>query len=144
MYKNCKSHAHAGHCGTGFGPSFYGNRFSSPYGSGFKRPKFNVPMNISETENSFIVEVFATGFSKEQITLKVTDDILYISGKKEISEEPNFIRQEFPVKVFERSLFLNGQADIEQISAKSEHEVLIISIPKTEEAKRTERKIDVN
>ncbi len=144
MYKNCNSHAHAGHCGTGFGPAYHGNRFSSPFSGGFKRPKYNVPMNISETENSFIVEVFAVGFSKEQITLKVTDDILYISGKKEISEEPNFIRQEFPVKVFERSLFLNGQADIEQISAKSEHGVLIINIPKTEEAKRTERKIEVN
>jgi HSP20 family protein len=139
MYHSCYS---AG-CGPAYGRAFYGNRFGHPFSGGFKRPKYNVPMNITETDKAFLIELYATGFSKEDISLKVENDVLLIIGKKENSASPNFTRQEFPIKNFERTIYLNGQIDVEQIAAKSVNGVLEITLPKTELAQRKEHKVDV-
>jgi HSP20 family protein len=110
-----------------------------------RRPKYNVPLNITDSETSFEVHVYAVGFAKENIKLTVTDDILYITGTRTIAEdaEPNFSRQEFPVKSFERVLNLNGQVATENISAKQEDGILIITLPKTEDARKPAQEIKV-
>lgn len=97
-----------------------------------KKEKYNVPLNIIENEAEFEIHVFATGFSLEDIKITVTDDILHIRGKKEIDEEntPNFSKQEFPIKNFERALSLNGSADAENITTTSENGIFIIKLPK--------------
>jgi len=113
---------------------------------GFRRPKYNVPLNIIDNPTNFDVHVYAVGFLKENIKLSVTDDVLYISGTRILSEdeEPNFSRQEFPVKTFERVLNLNGQVDVENISARQENSVLIITLPKTTEAQKPAQEIKVD
>lgn len=115
------------------------------YHSGLRRPKYNVPLNITDNETSFEVHVYAVGFAKDNIKLSVTDDVLYISGTRIIAEddEPNFSRQEFPVKSFERVLNLNGQVETENISAKQEDGILIITLPKTADAKKPAQEIKV-
>lgn len=136
---------------TGCGPAVENNARGRQYGHpyfrnmGMKRPKYNVPMNIIEKDDSYQVNVYATGFTKEDIKIAVVDDILYINGKKEIDEStaPNFSRQEFPIKNFERTLELNGQVDAERISAKSENGILIITLPKSQEAQKKEQTIPV-
>lgn len=113
---------------------------------GYYRPKYNVPLNIIDNETEFEVHVYAVGFAKENIKLSVADDVLYISGTRTISEdtEPNFSRQEFPVKSFERVLNLNGQVDTDNISAKQEECVLVLTLPKTIEAQKPAQEIKVN
>ena len=113
---------------------------------GFRRPKYNVPLNITDNETNFEVHVYAVGFAKDNIKLSVTDDVLYISGTRTLSEddEPNFSRQEFPVKSFERVLNLNGQVEVENISAKQVDGVLIVTLPKTVEAQKPAQEIKVD
>ena len=113
---------------------------------GFNRPNYNVPLNITDNETAFEVYVYAVGFAKENIKLSVTDDVLYISGTRALPEnvEPNFSRQEFPVKTFERVLNLNGQVDTEGISARQEDGVLIITLPKSEDARKPAQEIKVD
>jgi HSP20 family protein len=120
--------------------------FGRHMGGGFKRPKYNVPLNIIDNETSFEVHVYAVGFLKENIKLSVTDDVLYISGTRTVSEdeEPNFSRQEFPIKSFERMLNLNGQVETADISAKQENGVLIITLPKTVDAQKPSQEIKVD
>ena len=136
MYKNCNKADYAGNCGTSQNRREHFAKFMNQkfqYGKGgFRRPKYNVPLNIIENENEFIIHVFATGFLREDIKITVSDDVLYIIGTKEIDEEnaPNFSKQEFPIKNFERTLSLNGSADAENITAVSENGVLIITLPK--------------
>ena len=135
------------HCNTaGFNPAFrkqFHGQVPPFMRGGFRRPKYNVPLNITESDTAYQVEVFATGFAKENITINVVDDVLYISGSKEISASPNFTIQEFPVKNFERTLLLNGLVDIEQISAKAENGVLLVTLPKSPAAQKTETKVEV-
>lgn len=116
-----------------------------PHFGGYRRPKFNVPLNIVDKEDRFEVHVFALGFPKENVKISVSDDLLFISGSKEVAKEnePVFTRQEFPIKNFERTLVLNGQVDTENISATQQDGVLVISLPKTAEAQVKERNISV-
>jgi len=135
MYKNQNRAEFAQNCGPAQNRKDHFVRFMNyklQQKQDFKRPKYNVPLNIIETEEEFEIHVFATGFSREDIKITVTDDILYIKGKKEIDEEnaPNFSRQEFPIKNFERTLSLNGSADAENITASSENGILVIKLPK--------------
>ncbi len=116
-----------------------------PFMHAFRRPKYNVPVNIIDNDTSYEVHVFATGFAKEDIKITITDDLLYINGKREVAEDnkPNFSRQEFPIKHFERVIALNGKVDATAITAKHENAVLIITLPKTAEAQTKEQVIEV-
>jgi HSP20 family protein len=115
-------------------------------GEHFRRPKFNLPLNIADNETNFEVYVYALGYAKENIMISVQDDILYISGTRSVDEEnlPNFSKQEYPVKSFERMLNLNGQVNVESISARQEDGVLIITLPKNAEAQKPSQQIPVN
>ncbi|WP_295673548.1 Hsp20/alpha crystallin family protein [uncultured Mucilaginibacter sp.] len=112
----------------------------------FRRPKYNLPINIADNETNFEVYVYALGYAKENIKLSVQDDILYISGTRTVDEEnlPNFSKQEYPIKSFERMLNLNGQVDVAAISAKQEDGVLIVTLPKNAEAQKPSQEIPVN
>lgn len=136
---------HRAGCGPAFNKNFSGYSQFPPFGMGLRRPKYNVPLNIIENETNFEAHVYATGFSKENIKVSVVDDLLYISGKREIDEtaKPNFSRQEFPIKTFERTLVLNGLVDIENISAKVENGILVVTLPKTPQAQKTEQNVEV-
>lgn len=134
---------------TGFGPQVRrlkkDFREHHPFFKEFRRPKYNVPINIIENENEFEVHVFASGFTRDNIKIAVTNDVLLISGAKTLPEDysPNFSRQEFPIKNFERSLALNNKVDAASIVAKHENGILIITLPKNEEAKTQEKVIEV-
>jgi len=72
--------------------------------------------------------------------------MLYITGTRTIDEnnKPNFTKQEFPVKSFERVISLNGQVDTTGIKARQENSLLIVTLPKTAEAQRPAQEISVD
>ncbi|AQG81923.1 Hsp20/alpha crystallin family protein [Spirosoma montaniterrae] len=133
-----------GQCNPGYGSArqqygspFYG-KFGGPAWTGpamVRRPKYNVPINILDRGDAFDVYVYALGFDKENITVSVADDLLHISGTRSLDadQEPNFVRQEYPVKTFERVVQLNDKVDVAGISARQENGVLIVTLPKKPE-----------
>lgn len=126
---------------------FAHHRFrQNPWAMGFRRPKYNVPVNIVDNPDSYQVHVYAVGFAKENIRLSVADGVLYISGTREVDENnlPNFSLQEYPIKSFERVIGLNEQVDTTNISAKQENGVLIITLPKTSEAKKPAQEVKID
>ncbi len=144
MFRNHNFAGTAQGCNTGFKHQ-HAQRFQN-WGGQFRRPKHNVPVNIEETESSYIVSVYATGFAKEDIKISVTDDLLYISGTRTVAEnfKPEFIRQEFPVKSFERILQLNGQIAVGDITAKQIDGILTVTLPKTPEAQVETKEVNVD
>lgn len=133
---------------AGFAPGHHrkAHHFAGPaFGPGFRRPKYNVPVNIEEKEQYFEVTVYATGFAKENIKLSVTEDVLYITGTRTIDENatPHFTKQEFPVKSFERVIALNNQVDTAGISATQQNGVLVIMLPKTAAAQTPAQEITI-
>ena len=134
-----------GRCNTaGYGTA-HGRMARHTFGGQYRRPKYNVPVNIAETETAYEVSIYATGFDKANIKLSVADDSLYIMGTREAGDPaPQFMKQEFPVKSFERVLALNGQVDTGRISARQEGGILYVSLPKTEKAKTPAQEITVD
>ncbi|MBX7241039.1 MAG: Hsp20/alpha crystallin family protein [Bacteroidia bacterium] len=148
MYHYCNTAGSARDCGPAFGQE-RGHHFSFQRFGGNshgRRPKYNVPVNIVDKGEAFEIHVYATGFDKSDISLTVASDLLLIRGEKNLSPEdtPEFTRQEFPVKTFERQIALNGMTDTTAISAKQEGGVLIISLPKSPKAKSENQKIDID
>ncbi len=141
MYGTC-NRAGYGHAHQHFGKGFSHRAFGGP----LRRPKYNVPVNIAETETAFEVSVYAVGFSKENIRLSVADDSLYITGTRDWGETqpPQFTRQEFPVKTFERVIALGEGIDTTNIRARQEDGVLYITLPKTAEAQKPSQEIKVD
>ena len=98
------------------------------------RPKYNVPLNVEDKGSFYEAYIYAYGFTKDNIILNVNHDVLEIKGNREISNNPTFSIQEFPVKTFERKINLNNKVQSEKITAKHEEGILKIKLPKREPA----------
>ena len=124
----------------------HGRYARGQWGMGYRRPKYNVPVNIAETETGFEVYVYALGFDKENIKLSVVDGVLFISGTRTVDENnlPNFSRQEYPIKSFERHIALDDGIDTTGITARQQDGVLIITLPKTAAAQQPAQEIKVD
>ena len=126
---------------------FAHHRFGrTPWAMNFRRPKYNVPVNIIDNAANYEVHVYAVSFAKENIKISVADSVLYISGTREVDENnlPNFSMQEYPIKSFERAIGLNEQVDTNNISAKQENSVLIVTLPKTPEAQKPAQEVKID
>ena len=105
-------------------------------------------VNIKESTDAYQVEVAAPGFDKNDFKLELNHDVLTISSEKSLENETKegerFTKREFSYQSFTRSFSLPDTADGEKISANYDKGVLIISIPKKEEAKpKPLRKIEI-
>ena len=129
-----------------YAPHHHGKHHGRHHSGGnFRRAKYNIPANVAETDTHYEIQLYALGYDKANISITVVDDVLYVSGTREIPEDyrPNFIRQEFPIKSFEKEFHLYDGIDTTGIVAKQEEGVLIITLPKKVEAQRQERKVDI-
>ena len=125
-------------------PSVFDDMFNNDWLGGttnFKRIGTMVPaVNIYEDDDNFSVEVAAPGKTREDFNIELDNDILTISSeekKEEKSAEKNgrFTRKEFNYSNFRRAFTLPETVDNEKISASYENGVLMINLPKKEEAK---------
>jgi HSP20 family protein len=105
-------------------------------------------VNIKETADNYEVEVAAPGLSKDDFKITLDNGQLIISSVKENelnTQEENFTRREFSYQSFQRSFVLpKNVVDEDKISARYENGLLLLSIPKMEQAKqKAPRMIDV-
>lgn len=103
-------------------------------------------VNIVETNQAFTLELAAPGFEKSDFVLKVEDDYLTISAKREAKTEnqnERYTRREFRFDAFERSFKLPETVNQEAIGAVYENGVLVVTLPKKEEAKPAVKTIQI-
>ena len=94
-------------------------------------------VNILENNTSFMLEVAAPGFEKQNFTLSVENNYLTINAQREQKEEENaerFTRREFRFDGFSRSFKLPATVNQDAVSAVYENGVLTVTLPKKEEA----------
>lgn len=124
--------------------------FDSHFGPVFRdeptQAKMQPPVNISEGEHSFYIEVMAPGVAKDDIKIQVLENVLTISFDR---KEPaalstgKAIRTEFAIKSFKRSFTLGETVDAEKIDASYEQGILNIELPKKEKVKPAQIEIKV-
>ena len=95
-------------------------------------------VNIAETEDSYRIEVAAPGLNKGDFEVKVEQDLLTISAKKQANKEDQgekYTRREFSYFEFTRNFHLPEAVNPEGIVANYENGILHITMAKKEEAK---------
>ncbi len=95
-------------------------------------------VNIKEKPDSFEVEVAAPGFEKDEFNIELNNNVLNISSEKKIENEQKgeqYTKREFNYQSFSRSFTLPDTVESDKISAEYNNGILLINIPKKEEAK---------
>jgi HSP20 family protein len=106
-------------------------------------------VNISETDQSYHVEVVAPGFKKEDFKVKVDDDVLTISAetkteKTEEGKNREYTRREYSSSSFSRSFQLPDNVKDDSISASYQDGILKLEMPKTAQQQKTTKEISVS
>lgn len=103
-------------------------------------------VNISETPESYYIELAAPGLKKDDFKIRLDKDILSISVERsETSTDKaiNYLKREYSYGSFVRSFSLPDSIDDQHIDAMYTNGVLHINIAKKEEAKSVTRKIEI-
>lgn len=108
-------------------------------------------INVKENDNEYKVEIAAPGMSKDDFKIRINEEnelVVSLEHKNEQKEErkdEKYLRREFSYSHFEQTLLLPDNIRKEEITAKMEHGVLNITLPKNIDAPVTpkERFIDI-
>lgn len=106
---------------------------------------FTMAVDIIEDNGSIIVKADLPGLNREQLAVRLIDNILEISGERTEEatiEHSAYLRQERHQGKFVRSLRVPDGLDEDKITTSFTHGVLIIRIPRLDE-NRIEHTVDI-
>ena len=129
-------------------PAVFNDFFDTDY---MPRANSTAPaINVKETDKAYVVELAAPGMKKEDFNVHINDEgnlIIKMEKKDEKKEEDKsarYLRREFSYSKFEQTLLLPDDVKKEDITAKVEHGVLTVELPKVVEEKvKVSRQIDI-
>ena len=130
-------------------PSIFNDSFDNEW---MARANATAPaINVIENEKDYKVELAAPGMTKNDFKVSVDESnnlVICMEKKDEKKEEKNdgkYLRREFSYSRFQQSILLPDNVEKDKISAKVEHGVLFIDIPKVVDKKvqETTKTIDV-
>jgi HSP20 family protein len=103
-------------------------------------------VDIAETDTAFRITAELPGMMKEDVDISVSQGRLTIKGEKREEreeKEKGYYLSERRYGTFQRSFQLPGQADADRIEAKFDNGVLTLTVPKSAEALKSEKKIKI-
>lgn len=97
-------------------------------------------VNIRESADSFEVDVAAPGMDKKDFSVSLEGNRLTIAAQRQQQEDDNdegYCSREFSYQSFQRTFQLpKDVVDDEKIAARYENGLLLLTIPKKEEARK--------
>lgn len=101
--------------------------------------------DIYETDEGYKIIFEIPGIEKNDINLKVEKDVLALTAEcsKQPVEGHNCLREEMLFSGYQRSFNLNNVVDTGQIQADYKGGVLTLTLPKKEEKKTKEIKVNI-
>ena len=108
-------------------------------------------INVIESEKDYKIELAAPGMTKEDFNVRIDDDNCpagSMEKKNENKDEKHngrYLRREFSYSKFQQTMILPDDVDKEKISAKVEHGVLTVDVPKKApvETAKLQRNIEI-
>jgi HSP20 family protein len=104
------------------------------------------PVNIKETEQDFVLELFAPGMVKEDFKISLENNLLTISAEHKAETENSnekSITKEYRYQSFSRSFNIDEKIDANNIAAKYVNGVLTLNLPKKAEVKEASKQISI-
>jgi HSP20 family protein len=104
-------------------------------------------VDIYETGDSIVIKAELPGISKEDIALEVKNNTLSLKGEKKFEKdvkEESYHRVERSYGAFQRAFTLPSTVQQDKVKAKFRDGILEITLPKAEEAKPKQIKVDVS
>ncbi len=103
-------------------------------------------IDVTETEKSYKVAAELPGMDEKNIEVKIANGMLTIRGEKQ--EEKEEEKQDYYVRErsfgsFERTFPVPDGVDLDKVDASFKKGVLTVTLPKTAEAQKAEKKITV-
>jgi HSP20 family protein len=103
-------------------------------------------VDIYETEHQLVVKADLPDVDPKDLDIRVENNILTIRGERKFekkADQENYLRVERAYGAFSRSFSLANTVNSEAIKADYQNGVLTLSIPKREEAKPKQIKVNV-
>ncbi len=104
-------------------------------------------IDICQTDNDVVVKAALPGVKPEDIEITVEDDVLTIRGNSKSEEETrqgNYVHRETHSGSFCRQVPLPVQTMVDKAHATIENGILTVTMPKAEEVKPKQIKVDVH
>jgi len=104
------------------------------------------PVNIRENEKAYTIEVIAPGMDKGDFKVSMDNNLLTITAEKKTEankEGERLVRREFTYRSFARTFTMDDSIQSDHIQAKYENGVLVIELPKKEEAVIQPKEINI-
>ena len=100
-----------------------------------KHTKNMMKTDVRETDNSYEVDIALPGFKKDEISVELKDGYLTINAAKGLDKDQkdkdgSYIRRERYAGSMTRSFFVGNGITKEEIHAKYENGILMLSVPK--------------
>jgi HSP20 family protein len=106
------------------------------------RPK----TRITEDKDNFFINLEMPGIPKENVKIEVENNLLSVKGEKKVenkTEDTNLVMNEIVYGEFCRTFNLSKEIKVDAIEAEFKDGLLIITLPKVEEAKPVVKEIKV-
>ena len=100
--------------------------------------------DVIEDRAGFTLQIALPGVKKEAVETEIKDNILVISGRRELDKtrQENLIRQEIPVGRFYRAFKVGVQVKSGAVKASLRDGILEIKLPKSEEARPSKIQVE--
>ena len=112
----------------------------------FVSSEWRPPVDIFESGDTFVLKLEIPEVDKESIDIKINDDELTIRGERKLEpgvDPESYHRMERGYGLFTRSFSLTKTIDASRIKAAVKDGILRIELPKKEEVKPKQIKIDL-
>ena len=103
-------------------------------------------VDVSETDKAYEITAELPGMDEKNVEVKVANGLLTIKGEKQDEKEEkkkDYYRRERSFGSFERSFQVPEGVDADKIEANFKKGVLSVTLPKSAEAQKAEKKIAV-
>jgi HSP20 family protein len=108
---------------------------------------FSAPaIDMSEDEDSYKISAELPGLDAKDVDVSISGNTLVLKGEKrqeKEEKEKNYYFSERAYGSFQRAFELPGSVDRDKVSADFSKGVLTITLPKTPEAQKQQKKIEV-
>jgi HSP20 family protein len=94
---------------------------------------FRLPVDISETDNGYLIKAPVAGFKPEEVEVSLSDGVLSIKAEhkqENTDRKKNYLRREVVYGNFERMIALPNDAQGDHIKAAFKNGVLQIEVPR--------------